>query len=247
MDMALQQRFTTLWRKYFNNAPLPITFYYTDDHVSATPATKDTPRCVIEALGAVRNGNSLSYDAKTVGCFGGRRYLGFADSIRSNFEYFLSYGIPGKMTGERYVKTPEMVKEIMEHQPPFKAPAGRIVFKRWDKLDAADDPAVAIFCPTPDVLSGLFTLARFDETRPDPIAAPFGSGCSTIVQQPFLEKDQSHPRAFIGMFDPSARPYTPQDTVSFSVPFSKLVRMIDNMEESFLITDTWKHIQARIP
>ena len=40
--------------------------------------------------------------------------------------------------------------------------------------------------------------------------------------------------------------YVPKNTVSFSFPMRKLVSMIDNMDESFLITDTWKHIQKRI-
>jgi hypothetical protein len=30
------------------------------------------------------------------------------------------------------------------------------------------------------------------------------------------------------------------------VPMNKFSRMIENMEESFLITDTWKAIQKRI-
>ena len=39
-------------------------------------------------------------------------------------------GIPGKLEGERYKKTPEMVKETMEGWPVFKAPGRFIVFKR---------------------------------------------------------------------------------------------------------------------
>jgi uncharacterized protein (DUF169 family) len=247
MDIALRDKFLTLWRKYFNNADLPITFYYTDadDRASSPPA--DAPRCIIGALAGVRSGNSLACDAQTVGCPGGKRYLGFAESITPNFEYFLSYGIPGRLRGERYVKTPEMVKKIQEQSSAFKAPAKYIIFKRWDKLETTDEPVVVIFFAIPDVLAGLFTLARYDETARDPVIAPFGSGCSTIVQYPYLEKDAERPRAVIGMFDPSARPFVPQETVSFAVPFNKFTRMVDNMEESFLITDSWARIQKRIP
>ena len=98
-----------------------------------------------------------------------------------DFEYFLSCGIPGKLEGERYKKTPEMVKETMEDWPVFKAPARFIVFKRWDKLEEADNPEVVISFAKPDVLSGLFTLASFDEVGQDLVIAPFGSGCSSIV------------------------------------------------------------------
>ncbi len=35
MDMALNRSFLTLWRKYFNNAELPVTFYYTDEEADS--------------------------------------------------------------------------------------------------------------------------------------------------------------------------------------------------------------------
>jgi hypothetical protein len=247
MDIALKNKFLTLWHKYFNNAELPFTFYYTDKLGHAPSPTKEIPRCVIAAMVNVREGNALTYDAQTVGCPGGRRYLGFAENITPDFEYFLSYGIEGRMRGERYVKSPELVKQMQKEMPHFKAPAKYIVFKRWDKLTAADNPEVVAFVTIPDILSGLFTLSRFDNIIRDAVATPFGAGCSSIVQYPYLEKDSENPRAIIGLFDPSARPFVPKDALSFAVPFHKFVRMVDNMEESFLITETWQRIQKRIP
>jgi uncharacterized protein (DUF169 family) len=247
MDKNFQNRFITLWRKYFNNAELPFTFYYTDETDHAPVATKETPRCVIASMVRVRQGNTLVFDAQTVGCPGGRRYLGFTENITPDFEYFLSYGIEGRMRGERYIKSPELVKQMQKEMPRFKAPAKYIVFKRWDKLDTSDNPEVVAFIATPDVLAGLFTLSRFDNINRDAVATPFGAGCSSIVQYPYLEKDSANPRAIIGLFDPSARPHIPKDTLSFAVPFHKFTRMIDNMEESFLITETWQTINKRIP
>ena len=151
------------------------------------------------------------------------------------------------MRGERYVKSPELVKQMQRELPAFKAPAKYIVFKRWDKLTASDNPEVVIFIAIPDVLAGLFTLARFDNISRDAVATPFGAGCSSIVQYPYLEKDSANPRAIIGLFDLSARPYIPKDSLSFAVPFQKFTRMVDNMEESFLITETWQTIQKRMP
>jgi hypothetical protein len=48
------------------------------------------------------------------------------------------------------------------------------------------------------------------------------------------------------MLDVSARPFVPEDTLSFAVPMKKFLKMIDNMEESFLITNSWKKVQKRI-
>jgi uncharacterized protein (DUF169 family) len=204
------------------------------------------PRCVIGALAEVRKGHSLCFDVDSIGCPGGRRYLGFAEQIMPNFEYFLSCGIPGKLEGERYKKSPELVKEALKQWPTPKAPARFIVFKRWDMIGESDHPDVVIFFAEPDVLAGLFTLANFDEADPNRVIAPFGSGCSTIVHYPYLETSSNHPRAVIGMFDISARPFVPRNTFTFSVPMSKFVMMINNMEESFLITPSWANVQKRI-
>jgi uncharacterized protein (DUF169 family) len=204
-------------------------------------------RCVIGALTKVRKGESLAFDVDAVGCPGGRKYLGFSDTLMPDFEYFLSCGIPGKLEGERYKKTPEMVKEFMERQmPQTEAPGKYIIFKRWDNLESDDKPDVVIFYARPDVLSGLFTLASFDEAEQNMVIAPFGSGCASIVQYPFLEKGKESPRAVIGMFDVSARPFVEEDVLTMAVPLSKFTRMIDNMEESFLITGSWENIQKRI-
>jgi hypothetical protein len=246
MDMEIKNKFIGLWKKYFNNAELPITFYYSDKARAEPVRPGSVARCVIGVLVEVRKGRSFSFNADSIGCFGGRRYLGFAERMRPDFEYFLSCGIPGKVDGERYKKSPELVKEIMKSWPVFKAPKPFIVFKRWDDLDKEDNPEVVVFFSPPDVLSGLFTLVNFDKSDPHGVIAPMGSGCSSIVSYPFLEKDSTHPRAVIGMFDPSARPYVSKDMLTFSVPMKRFITMIENMEESFLITDTWGKLQKRM-
>jgi hypothetical protein len=66
------------------------------------------------------------------------------------------------------------------------------------------------------------------------------------VHYPYLETSSNRPRAVIGMFDVSARPFVPQNTLTFSVPMNKFVMMTENMEESFLITPSWAKVQKRI-
>jgi uncharacterized protein (DUF169 family) len=248
MVTGIRDRFALLWHKYFNQSELPITFFYSNNSGSAGQARAGgTFRCLIGALSSVREGQPLAFDAESIGCPGGRRYAGFTQEVMPNFEYFLSCGLPGRLEGERYKKTPELVKEAMAHAPDFAAPARFIVFKRWDLLEEPDNPEVVVFFAPPDVLSGLFTLANFDEAEQNGVITPFGSGCSSIVQYPYLEGKSARPRAIIGMFDVSARPYVPRDELTFAVPTKKFSRMIENMDESFLITNSWRKIQERIP
>lgn len=247
MDMTFKDEFAKKWNRFFPGAELPIGFYYTNEpnkKMMAKPSKAH--RCIIGDLARVRKGTARYFDAHVIGCEGGRRYLGFQEHQRPDFEYFLSYGIPGQVEGERYKKSPELVKEIMKQQPLFKAPAKYIVFKRWDVMDEGDEPLVIIFFAPPDVLSGLFTLANFDETEQNKVIAPFGAGCGTIVYHPYRELTSDRPCAVLGMFDVSARPFVPANVLSFAVPWPKFVRMVNNMEESFLITKSWGKVKRRM-
>jgi hypothetical protein len=247
MDTQLKEQFTKSWKKYFPKVEWPICFYYTDDPRGVEKAPPvDEWRCLIADLGKVRKGKSLSFDINALGCCGGKRYLGFSQTLRPQFEYFLSCGIEGELEGERYKKSPEMVAEIMRRHEPFEAPARYIVFKRFDKLEEGDNPQVVIFFAVPDVLSGLFTLANFDEVDTLGVIAPFGAGCASIVHHPFHELKSDHSRPVLGMFDVSARPYVPANTLTFAVPWPKFVSMVGNMEESFLITKSWGKVRRRI-
>ncbi|MEE9610746.1 MAG: hypothetical protein V3W19_05810 [Desulfatiglandales bacterium] len=69
---------------------------------------------------------------------------------------------------------------------------------------------------------------------------------SYFLPSPYLEKDSDRPRGVLGMFDVSARPYVPKDVLTFSLPMNKFMRMIEDMEESFLITPSWGKVNKRI-
>jgi len=186
------------------------------------------------------------YSSENPGCLGGKRYTGFSQKLRPDFEYFLSCGIPGKMEGERYKKSPELVEEYLKNHPPFKAPARYLVFKRWDSLLETDEPMAIVFFAAPDVLSGLFTLANFDAVDPNGVIAPMGSGCSSIVSYPLAESKSINPRCVLGMFDVSARPCVPKNTLTFAIPMRRFAEMVQNMDESFLITGSWNAVRNRI-
>ncbi len=247
MQIEFRDFFLKRWRKYFPGAEPPLVFFYTNDDTIAPRYPKPNVwRCVICDLARVRKGKSALFDLDVIGCGGGQRYFGFTQKLRPNFEYFLSCGLPGKVKGERYKKTPELVKKSMENQPPFAAPGKYIVFKRWDHLDESDKPLGAIFFAAADVLSGLFTLANFDESERSGVISPFGAGCSTIVYYPYIENQSDHPKAVLGMFDVSARPCVQGTDLTFAVPWKKFVRMVENMDESFLAGDSWKKVKSRI-
>jgi hypothetical protein len=247
LDLTFKEQFLTQWRKYFGGAELPITFYYTDEPNHAPlVAPTEAPHCLIDGLERVRAGESLAFNGPSIACRGGKRFTGFSQTLGKKFNYFLSCGIPGELEGERYKKAPELVDEWVKKQPLLVAPGKYLVFKRWDSLESDDEPSVIIFFARPDVLSGLFTLANFDQTNSQGVMSPMGSGCAAIIQYPLLELGSIQPHPIIGMFDVSARPHIQSDRLTFAIPWPKFWTMVENMDESFLITSTWRAVQERI-
>ena len=248
MNQSEREDFLGKWRHYFPGAELPLALYYTDappadaERVPAPSAHK----CLIGVLNRVRNGAALVFDEESVGCFGGKRYTGFSQQLMSNFDYFLSCGIPGQLEGERYKRSPEIVQGVVQNWPDFEAPAANLVVKRFDGLREEETPEVIVFLAPSDVLSGLFTLANFDWQDPHGVITPFCAGCAAIVQYPYLEAERKAPRGVMGMFDVSARPFVPRVTLSFAVPANRFRTMVGFMEESFLITKSWDRVRKRI-
>lgn len=247
MDERFQQDFQRKWEKYFPGVDLPVAYWYADE-VSEEDRrdSRDEEHCVVRAFERVRQGHSFVYGKDSPGCKGWARYTGFSQALRPGFEYFLSYGIPGEIEGERYKKSPELVKKYLEARPPFEAPARWFVCKLWDKVAPAERPFAVIFFAGTDVLSGLFALANYDRADPYGVITPMGSGCSQIVGYPWAEAQAAAPRCVLGMFDVSARPAVPRGELTFTVPFARFQQMVANMDESFLITDSWGKVRARI-
>ena len=244
--MEIINQFLARWHKYFGDAELPIIFYYSDKLEVEYAGVPPRWRCVICDLAKVRRGMSLAFDVESITCYGGKRFSGFTQTVRENFDYFLSCGIPGELEGERYKKTPEIVNEVFKSQPMFEAPGKYLIFKRLDKLEDTDRPMIVLFFATPDVLSGVFTLAGYDETDRYSVIAPFGSGCSSVIYFPYREYVKGTNKSVLGMFDVSARPCVTPNILTLAVTWPKFERMAADMDESFLITDSWTKVQKRI-
>lgn len=247
MSDELKMDFLRKWKKYFGESELPIVFCYSDTMQDAEYVeTSSRHRCLIADLAKVRRGASLAFDSDSITCSGGKRYLGFSSTIRPDFEYFLSCGIPGEMEGERYIRTPEQVKELMKEMPLASIDKKYILFRRWDHATPGDDIQAVVFFAVPDVISGLFTLVNFDHGNGNGVIAPFGAGCASVVYHPMFENRKENPKAVLGMFDVSARPHVPKDVLTFAIPMKRFEQMVSYMDESFLITGSWDKVRKRL-
>ena len=215
---------------------LPIAFWYSD---RPEAPTEKVSGCFFKSMAQVRSGKTISLNAETIGCGGGKFYTGFTD---------MPEHVPGFVSlKEKYKKTPEMVVDfIQEIQVPKAEKPGctlheSIIWRLSTKRKA--------YCSLqlPDVLAGLTTWAFFDSNAFDMVSAPFGSGCCSVVTQTVLENRKQGKRTFIGFFDPSVRPYFEADLLSFTIPMSRFKEMYHTMRESCLFdTRAWGKIKDRI-
>lgn len=130
-------------------------------------------------LAQARGGQPVGLNAANIGCGGGKFYTGFSP-MPEFVPQFVSLR-------ERYKQTPEMVLEFIAALDLRPAPKAWIEFVRVDAAGTFEGAEGVLFFATPDVLAGLVTWAGFDNDAPDAVAAPFGSGCSTVVSQAVRE------------------------------------------------------------
>lgn len=117
-------------------------------------------------------------------------------------------------------------------------------FADYKTFDGAEG---VLFFAAPDALAGLVTWATFDNNAADAVASPFGSGCSSVVAQAVQENRNGGRRCFLGLFDPSVRPWVEPDVLSFVVPMSRFREMCGMMRASCLFdTHAWSKVRERI-
>lgn len=226
----------------------PLGIFYADRKPEEGFTPKEAAHvCMIGMLKKARHqGGTVYFDAEHTGCFGGAYYMGFRVQAMPKIEYFLSRGIPGEMEGERYIKTPELARDYFAAAQPRKAPAKYCVFKPFNKLQPKEEAEVVAFFAPPDILSGLFTLTNYASGRMDAVRIPFSSGCGAILSHPLKEAEKEKPQAILGMFDVSARPFVEPDTLTLAMPMKLFSTLLNNLDESFLITESWKKVKERI-
>lgn len=222
----------------------PVAFLYSEAKPDGYCPSEGRHECVFALIRRVRRGETVYFDKAHFGCRGGGYYLGFCPPSPTVAE-FVSCGIPGELEGEHYKKSPDLVRAAQQACPVRPAPAPYAVFRPLSALADGEVPLVIACFVTPDELAGLVFLAGYARAD-DAVHVPFSSGCGSLVTWPLNEADGPEPRATLGLFDPSARPFVPAGELSFATPLALWDEMLHNADESFLKTPTWAKLRRRI-
>jgi hypothetical protein len=233
--------------------------------------------CVMWLAASAAKGRPAACDAGTFGCIGGGVGLGFGDRYKSfpgseeGFCHFLSTGIEGWaegpalaemvkpfmrgeaydnfIHGERYIKTPALVKKFVATLPITQIPKRYVIFQPLADTDPVQSPPqVVIFFADPDELSALVVLANYSRGDNENVIIPYAAGCQTIGIYPYREVTSDRPRAVVGLTDLSARlalrKQLGANLLSFAMPYTLFTEMEANVAGSFLQRPTWQALLA---
>ncbi|MEW6447511.1 MAG: DUF169 domain-containing protein [Bacillota bacterium] len=226
--------------------------------------------CVMWLFANAASGRTAVFDRNTFGCLGGGTGLGFGNQYLNwwggvdAFCRFLSTGmaetgltremiqtsrgeeyVENLLHGERYIKSPELVKKFVELMPITDIPAKYVVFKPLREVASdKETPVVVIFLANPDQLAALTVLANYTRESNESVIIPFCAGCQALGIFPYREAKSDNPRAVIGLVDLSARKNVRKqlgkDVMTFAVPHKMFQEMEENVEESFLGKEEWR-------
>ncbi len=251
----------------------PVAIYLTNEKPENTlQFKKGRVGCVMSLFANAARGKTAAVDADTYGCSGagyglgfGDKYLEFPGGIEC-FYNFLSSGnmhsekgkviannMEGKASkefveyfreGERFVKTPELVKQWHDEMPRLKINSKYVLFKSLSEVQCEIEiPEIVILLANPDQLSALVILANYDREGRENVIIPWAAGCQLIGLLPLIEAKSEKPRAIVGLTDISAREEVRKllgsEYLSFAIPWKMFLEMESNVEGSFLERPSW--------
>ena len=141
--------------------------------------------------------------------------------------------------GERYCKTPELMKAYLECLPMTDVPFEYVVFKPLREVDLEKEkPEVVIFLVNMDQMSALVSLSHSSRGDIESVIIPNAAGCHSSGIFPFREAKSEKPRAVVGLIDRHSREQLKQhlkeDLMTFTTPFDMFQEMEANIPGMFL-------------
>lgn len=229
--------FKTKYIEYFGEAaPLPLAVIYTDTPLGEI---KSIPGCMFKQIHRATRGENMTLDAEHFTCGGGKLYTGLGPTPPYVFNYV--------STIEKYKDSPATAEASIKMVDARLSDKPYLNLVRIDNLDSFEGIEGLMFLVNPDILSGLFTWANYDQVDINSVQCPWGAGCSASITAIVNENRIGGKHCFIGMMDVSARPFFRSNILSFSIPKSRLDEMFVTFSECCVAgAPAWLKVKKRI-
>ncbi len=226
---------TILMKRIDLTTPL-IGFYDAPDPVLFKPLITPNQRdCVFSFFKNWLEGQTLHITKRHYGCGGAGHWMwGIKTRSKKEFIKFL-------VDDEGLKASHELMEKWIDSANPYQA-THKHLFVGPLKEDLWPYTKTITFYVNPDQLSTLMIGAQYRSSPydPQPVIAPFGSGCSEL--QPF--KDLSIPQAAIGATDIAMRHHLPPSILAFTVTKKMFQQLCELDERSFLYKPFLKKLRA---
>jgi len=227
------------------NLPIGMFFSETKPEKAMGFKTKGNG-CILPLIFKSSQGKTVAIDQDTTGWNCSAFYLGYQDWIFDGIECFLSDGVVNGREGERFIKTSKQAKSFVKFYQPKTLNTKVTVFKPLSEFEKHETPEIVIFFVNSDELSALVYLLHFNSPESeDRIVTRFISGCGSVVTLPMKLKKEGKMQAVWGMHDISVRKRLPKELMTLTMPYELLVEITKDIDQSFIITDSWKAIKER--
>lgn len=226
---------------------------YRTDTIPEDAFVPQNGHCTIPSLlmRCVRLGDKTASDSAHSPCHGSKSGFGFGGmGNRQRSAWSMSVvpeevreTIAHRSSGMSYFKDPEIAMIQMEPIKDYGDGTDVIVFQDLDDAIKEGEPIeVVVFLVDPVRLTVLQQLASFSKRTPGPGAImPFGHACQQVYAIPKGEGESDDPHAVIGMTDMYARRFVGKDQLSFAVPYKLYQRMVDDIDDSFLMKEKFQN------
>ena len=226
---------------------LPVGMFFSESKPENAISFKSKGNgCILPLIFKSAQGKTVAIDQDTTGWNCSAFYLGYQNWIFEGIECFLSDGVVNGREGERFIKTSQQAKSFVEFYRPETLTTKVTVFKPLSDFEPDETPELVIFFVNPDELSALVYLLHFNAPESeDRIVTRFISGCGSIVTLPMKLLKEGKMQAVWGMHDISVRRRLPKELMTLTMPYELLAEITKDIDQSFIITDSWKSIKER--
>lgn len=203
--------------------------------------------CLVGSIWLARKKHKAAYiSLDECGCMGGGFYTGMYYPYLETQVGYVSTGIPGTPhEGEHYLPSPESMRHFLDASTPPLATKKYCILQPID-LFTDEEPLVIAFFARPEVMSGLFALVSFATGHYNSVLSPFDAGCTNLVAWPLIVAQQGKEQAILGGFDLSARRFFKTDELTLAMPFYLYRKMLDVVDESALVRETWPGVMKKV-